>query len=105
MAKIFAVKKLETGELTVVSWSSATAFINAGYTFIDNPFICLSSTSDYKDEGMYGEELEYISPETPMRNGERFRVAYTKEHVDAHNLLHNALKHHFKGKTFEPPIH
>ncbi|UTZ44568.1 hypothetical protein [Vibrio campbellii] len=90
MAKVFAVTN-ENGALTLHTWSSAAAFGKDGNSFLDERFIAIATTNDYRD-GMYNELVE---------QGNVWGIVYTQEQRDAKNMLHEALKAHFKGQTFE----
>ncbi|HFQ4886675.1 hypothetical protein [Vibrio parahaemolyticus] len=104
MAKVFAVIKSDNDKLELTSWSSAKAFYEDGNSFADERFICIASTDDYKERGMYASEKVYIDPDTPMDRND-YRIPATQEQVDAHNMLHRALNNHFKGKVFEQPYY
>jgi hypothetical protein len=90
MAKVFAVIK-EGDKLTLKTWPSASAMHKDGFSFFDEQFIATASTSDYKD-GMYNE---------PVEQPVGFGVVHSDDRLAALNMLHEALKAHFKGKTFE----
>ncbi|MEI8659303.1 hypothetical protein [Vibrio sp. Hal054] len=95
MAKIFAIVKNDADQLQVVSWSSRAEFRKTGHSFLDEQFIAIATTDDYKERGIFADTLA-IECE-PV---EGFSLAKTEEEVNAHNLLNAALKEHFKGKVF-----
>lgn len=103
MAKVFAVVKNDKDELELLIWNSKKSFESEN-SWMDDKFLCLGSTDDYKNEGVYNSEKEHIDPDVPFCNGEGFRILASKESVEAHNMMHHAFKAHFKGKVFDEPI-
>ncbi len=102
MAKIFAVVKNEKDELELVAWSSAKTFFEEGNSFTDDRFIYIAATDDYKKEGLFREPKEHVDPDAPVCS---LRITETTESINAYNMVHYALKKHFRGKVFDVPNH
>ncbi|EGQ8547878.1 TPA: hypothetical protein ACMDS2_004281 [Vibrio parahaemolyticus] len=54
MAKVFAVIENEH-RLELLSWSSGKAFTASGQSWLDDKFICIATTDDHKNRGLFAE--------------------------------------------------
>lgn len=91
MAKVFAVVHNDD-ELELLSWSSASRFLREGNAFTDERFIYICTTEEYKQGGLFSKHYD---PDDWLY------VVHTESEKKAITMIHEALKRHFGGKTFD----
>lgn len=88
MAKVFAVVEDTDSSVQLLSWPSAAAFLRSGESFLDDKFIYIATTDDYKKEGLFS---------APMREEDKDFIVKTSEiKFKAHNIMNQAFVAHFK---------
>ncbi|MFV8387269.1 hypothetical protein ACNO5E_24515 [Vibrio parahaemolyticus] len=98
MAKVFAVIKNNAGEFELLSRPSKARF-ESEYGWCDARFLSIGTTDDYKT-GMFNEPEAFTPIDAPFVGYQKIRIVQDEERVNASNMIHEALKTHFKGKTF-----
>lgn len=88
MAKVFAVIRNEFGELELLNWSSVSAFARGGGDFTDDRYICIGTTREYIEYGIYKK---------PHKNPEcgYFGVVLDDESLKANHMICAAFSKHF----------